>query len=81
MIAALLLDLDGTLVDSEPLHVAAHRAFLPTVGMDISDDELAQNVGRGDAQMYRELIAAARHRRRRCRGLGAAQDRRADPHL
>ena len=25
--AALLLDLDGTLVDSEPIHRAAYRAF------------------------------------------------------
>ena len=35
--AALLLDLDGTLVDSEPLHRAAYRAFFEARGWDAPD--------------------------------------------
>ena len=35
--AALLLDLDGTLVDSEPLHRAAYRAFFEARGWDVPD--------------------------------------------
>ena len=35
--AALLLDLDGTLVDSEPVHRAAYRAFFEARGWDPPD--------------------------------------------
>ena len=35
--AALLLDLDGTLVDSEPVHRAAYRAFFEARGWDEPD--------------------------------------------
>ena len=35
--AALLLDLDGTLVDSEPVHRAAYRAFFEARGWDSPD--------------------------------------------
>jgi len=35
--AALLLDLDGTLVDSEPLHRRGYRAFLDSRGWDVPD--------------------------------------------
>lgn len=34
---ALLLDLDGTLVDSEPLHRRGYRAFLDARGWDVPD--------------------------------------------
>ena len=34
---ALLLDLDGTLVDSEPIHRAAYRAFFAERGWSVSD--------------------------------------------
>jgi sugar-phosphatase len=35
--AALLLDLDGTLIDSEPIHRAAYRAFFAQRGWDVTD--------------------------------------------
>ena len=35
--AALLLDLDGTLIDSEPIHRAAYRAFFAARGWDEPD--------------------------------------------
>jgi mannitol-1-/sugar-/sorbitol-6-phosphatase len=34
---ALLLDLDGTLVDSEPIHRAAYQAFFAQRGWDVAD--------------------------------------------
>ncbi len=56
--AAILIDLDGTLVDSEPLHFEAHRRFLPTVGIRVTEADLHGNIGRGDAVFYRDLMAA-----------------------
>lgn len=55
--AALLLDLDGTLVDSEPRHFEAHRRFLAQVNVAVSEADLAGNVGKGDAVFYRALMA------------------------
>ncbi len=56
--AAILIDLDGTLVDSEPLHFEAHRRFLPRVGIRVTEADLHGNIGRGDAVFYRDLMAA-----------------------
>jgi HAD superfamily hydrolase (TIGR01509 family) len=54
--AALLLDLDGTLVDSEPRHVETHRTFLATQGIAASDELCFGNIGKGDRQFYQRLI-------------------------
>ncbi len=56
--AALLTDLDGTLVDSEPRHFEAHRRFLRTVGIAVTEADLHGNIGRGDVLFYRDLMAA-----------------------
>ena len=55
--AALLLDLDGTLVDSEPCHFEAHKRFLATVQMPVTHKDVVGNVGKGDQVFYRELLA------------------------
>ena len=55
--AALLLDLDGTLVDSEPRHIRAHQKFLATVGLAIGPEIAAANIGKGDRAFYRTLMA------------------------
>lgn len=54
--AALLLDLDGTLVDSEPRHVEAHQEFLATQGIVASDELCVGNIGKGDRSFYQQLI-------------------------
>jgi len=59
MFAALLLDLDGTVVDSEPKHVEAHRRFLAGQGLTPSDDELYGNIGKGDREFYGDLLRRA----------------------
>ena len=54
--AALLLDLDGTLVDSEPRHRDAHCRFLATQGIQASDEVIFANIGKGDLPFYAHLI-------------------------
>ncbi len=56
MPAALLLDLDGTLLDTEPLHFEAHRRFLASVGIKPSEADLIGNIGKGDIPFYQELM-------------------------
>lgn len=59
MIAALLLDMDGTLVDSEPVHFRAHEQFLASVGVAVSHDDLVGNIGKGDVAFYADLARRA----------------------
>lgn len=56
--AALLLDLDGTLLDTEPLHFEAHTRFLATVGIVPTPAELVGNIGKGDVTFYEDLMRA-----------------------
>lgn len=55
--AALLLDFDGTIVDSEPRHCEAHRRFLATQGITTSDADLVGNIGKSDRLFYLDLMA------------------------
>lgn len=55
-IRALLLDLDGTLLDTEPLHFEAHRRFLATKGIVPTESELAGNIGKGDVGFYLDYM-------------------------
>ncbi len=48
--------MDGTLLDTEPLHFEAHRRFLATVGIVPSEAALLGNIGKGDVTFYRELM-------------------------
>jgi sugar-phosphatase len=47
-----LLDLDGTLLDSEPLHQAAFRTLFDNRGWDVSPDTYALFVGRRGADVF-----------------------------
>jgi len=54
--AAALFDLDGTLVDSEPVHRAAWNSFFDSRGWQISDETYAAHiVGRRGADAFRSL--------------------------
>jgi len=55
-IAALFLDLDGSLVDSEPLHCEAHRRFLHGRGLMVSDADIVGNIGKSDRSFYRRIM-------------------------
>lgn len=50
--AALLLDLDGTLVDSEPLQRAAYRAYFAQRGWDVPETDLGLFTGRRAADVF-----------------------------
>ncbi len=54
--SALLLDLDGTLVESEPKHAAAHICFLATQGIALTEADCFRNIGQGDRSFYAELM-------------------------
>jgi len=51
----LLLDLDGTLADTERLHLQAHRQVLEEQGILVEDSEIVRNVGGHDRAFYLEL--------------------------
>lgn len=46
---AVIFDLDGVLVDSEPLHIEAWRVLFAREGMDVSDGEYRYGIGMLDA--------------------------------
>jgi len=58
-LAALLLDLDGTLVDSEPCHIKAHDIFLKRQGISFTQQDLLNNIGLGDGDLYTTLAKRA----------------------
>lgn len=53
---ALLLDLDGTLVDTEPIHCEVHQQLLGERGITISVEEIYANIGAGDSAFYGGLM-------------------------
>lgn len=58
---AVIFDLDGVLVDSEPLHVKAWKALFEREGIRASEEEFAMGVGMADTEWI-SLILAARGR-------------------
>lgn len=53
--AALLLDLDGTLVDSEPMMRAAFRSYFDERGWQVAEEHIAQFRGRPGLQSFEQL--------------------------
>ncbi|WP_298460590.1 HAD family phosphatase [uncultured Cellulomonas sp.] len=53
--AGLLLDLDGTLVDSEPVHREAFRAYFAQRDWPVDDDVVAQFAGRRAHEVFAAL--------------------------
>jgi len=53
--AGLLLDLDGTLIDSEPVHQAAFREYFATRGWDVADDVVRRFAGRRGQEVFPNL--------------------------
>lgn len=53
--AGLLLDLDGTLLDSEPVHRASYRAYFASRGWQIDDADVRQFAGRRAAEVFAAL--------------------------
>lgn len=55
-IKAILFDLDGTLVDSEPLHFEAHRRALAQHGIKITKEDYIQNGVSGGQRSFYEMM-------------------------
>lgn len=54
---AVLFDMDGVIVNSEPLHVAAFQATLKRYGHDLSDEQYKQHfAGRTDEAGFRQYF-------------------------
>lgn len=53
--AGLLLDLDGTLVDSEPVHVAAYREYFCGRGWRVQDEVIGEFTGRRAPEVFATL--------------------------
>lgn len=51
-LAALIFDMDGVLVDSEPLHMQVERASLARLGVTLTAAQQAAMVGTGQQQMW-----------------------------
>jgi len=53
---SVILDMDGVISDSEPLHVAAERKTLQSFGVDVTLDELQTFIGKGIEYMLETFI-------------------------
>lgn len=54
---AVLFDMDGVIVDSEPLHVAAFQATLKSYGHDLSDEQYKQHfAGKTDEAGFKQYF-------------------------
>lgn len=69
-VAAVVFDMDGVLVDSEPLHLRSTRAALGTRGASSTERDNQVFFGATDAEMLRVLQS---------RGLLAGRPRPAEP--
>lgn len=54
---ALVFDMDGVLIDSEPLHERSKREALLQVGIHVPEERFANYIGRSDTVMIQDLAA------------------------
>lgn len=54
-VLACIFDLDGTLIDSEPVYYRADREFLARYGIDYTVEFNESMVGRGNVEMFRHI--------------------------
>lgn len=53
---AILFDMDGVLVDSEPYHIEIEKRMFKKMGLDISDEEHAGYMGAATDVMWKQII-------------------------
>jgi beta-phosphoglucomutase len=63
---ALIFDMDGVLINSEPLHERAKREALKEAGIVVPESLFAKYTGRSDKAMIYELAAAHGESEQRC---------------
>ena len=57
MIRAIVFDMDGVLVDTEPLHIRAWKRLFGGMGVEVSEQEYLDAIGVADDDFVRKLIA------------------------
>lgn len=55
MIKAFIFDMDGVIIDSEPLHFESDRMVMRDFGIELTDEELNRYVGVDNPQIWSEL--------------------------
>ena len=55
-IKAIIFDMDGVLVDSEPFHIQNEKMMFKKLGIDISDEEHAAYMGAATDVMWEQII-------------------------
>src|SRR6478672_6492480 len=58
-IAAMIFDLDGTLVDTNPTHVEAWRKTFTLQGHDIPESRIAVEIGKGGDKLVPSVLGQA----------------------
>jgi beta-phosphoglucomutase family hydrolase len=56
-VKAVIFDMDGVLVDSEPLHIQTEKRMFRKMGLDISDEEHAGYMGTATDVMWKQIIS------------------------
>ena len=56
MVKAVLFDMDGVIIDSEPMHYRLSKLYYSELGLDITDEEYYTFVGLGDIEIFTRLI-------------------------
>ncbi|MDX6614029.1 MAG: beta-phosphoglucomutase [Blastocatellia bacterium] len=59
MIHAILLDLNGVIIDDEPIHLQAYRAALAEVGVPLTDEDYFASLGMDDPTFVRAAFSRA----------------------
>ena len=55
MVKAVLFDMDGVIIDSEPIHYRLSKLYYSELGLDIADEEYYTFVGVGDVEIFTRL--------------------------
>jgi beta-phosphoglucomutase family hydrolase len=56
LIQAVIFDLDGVIIDSEPMHLEVDRNIIRSIGIEISDEELKKYIGVSNVKLWSDLV-------------------------
>jgi beta-phosphoglucomutase len=72
---ALVLDMDGVLIDSEPLHKSTKRQALCSAGIEVDESAFSRYIGRSDRAMITDLAKIHGHSEDGIEAILAEKDR------
>ena len=55
-VKAIIFDMDGVLVNSEPHHIKIEKQLFAQLNLEISDEEHSSYMGKSSEQMWTEII-------------------------